>query len=347
MRFHFPRVLTVLFAASALLSAEMPPAGASADDANDGFILFTSDRANPDRAFQCASCEDIYVMSPDGTNPIRLTFGGGIDEGAYNSTGAEWSHSKKVIAFHSNRGGTVPQIYIMNADGTDQQPLISLPGGTAFPSFSQSGNELCFHGQATPRDIYIANVHGTGVTNLTSPLPGPRGVSGDNIRCDWSPKGNAIAFTSSRDGNQEIYSIDADGSGLERLTTAAGSDANPTFSPKGDLIAFESNRTGSPEIWIMKSDGSDPERLTFLGDEPRPSGYSLTKPTWSPKGDRLAFQRRMIGPLGPGKLGHFEIFTVNADRSGLMQVTHTDDPGFSGFPSWGKWSASRAASDKQ
>ncbi len=51
-----------------------------------------------------------------------------------------------------------------------------------------------------------------------------------------------IAFTSNRDGTQEIYVIDADGTGLRRLTTAAGSDANPAFSPKGDLIAFESNR---------------------------------------------------------------------------------------------------------
>jgi TolB protein len=348
MRSHFPRVLTLLFTASALLSAEiLPPAGVSVEDANDGFILFTSDRANPDRAFQCESCEDIYVMSPDGSDVNRLTSGGGIHEGAYNSTGADWSHSKKVIAFQSNRpGGPTAQIYVMNADGTDQQPLISLPGGAAFPNFSQSGNELCFHGQATPRDIYIANVHGSGVTNLTSPLPGPRGLNGDNIRCDWSPKGNAIAFTSNRDGNQEIYSIDSDGSGLERLTTAAGSDANPTFSPKGDLIAFESNRTGRPEIWIMKSDGSDPERLTFLGDEPRPSGYSLTKPTWSPNGDRIAFHRRVIGVEGPNKLGHFEVFTINADRSGVTRITHTEDPGFSGFPTWGKWFTSPAASDK-
>ncbi len=98
----------------------------------------------------------------------------------------------------------VPQIYLMNADGSEQQPLISLPGGAAFPSFSQSGNELCFHSQASPRDIYIVNVHGTGLTNLTAShrLPEQPGelpaLNGDNIRCDWSPKGNAIAFTSNR-----------------------------------------------------------------------------------------------------------------------------------------------------
>ena len=209
-------------------------------------------------------CEDIYVMAPDGTNPVRLTHGGGAptDPAAYNSGGADWSHSKKLIAFQSNRVDRVPQIHLMNLDGTEQQLLVSLPGGAAFPSFSQSGNELCFHGQTTPRDIYIVNVHGTGVTNLTSPdrLPGQPGLNGDNIRCDWSAKGNAIAFTSNRAGNQEIYVIDADGTGLRRLTNAAGSDANPAFSPKGDLIAFESNRDGTPEIYVMKADGTGRRR---------------------------------------------------------------------------------------
>ena len=94
-------------------------------------------------------CEDIYVMAPDGTNPTRLTHGGAAppnDPAAYNSGGADWSHSKKLIAFQSNRVDRIPQIHLMNLDGTEQQLLVSVPGGAAFPSFSQSGNELCFHG---------------------------------------------------------------------------------------------------------------------------------------------------------------------------------------------------------
>ena len=107
-----------------------------------------------------------------------------------------------------------------NLDGTEQQLLVSVPGGAAFPSFSQSGNELCFQGQTSPKDIYVVNVHGTGLTNLTAPLrvpeqPGqPPLLTGDNIRCDWSPKGNAIAFTNGANTAQEIYAIDADGTGL-------------------------------------------------------------------------------------------------------------------------------------
>jgi TolB protein len=178
------------------------------------------------------------------------------------------------------------------------------------------------------------------VTNLTSPdrVPGQPGLNGDNIRCDWSAKGNAIAFTSNRAGNQEIYVMDADGTGLRRLTNAAGSDANPAFSPKGDLIVFESNRDGTPEIYVMKADGTGvAERLTNFSAEPTPNNVAVSKPTWSPAGDRIAFHRR-VG--AQGARGHLEVYTMNADGTNVTQITFTTpSPGFSGFPSWGKWSA--------
>ena len=314
---------------------------ASQEGANEGFVLFTSDRANPSMAGTCSDCEDIYVMSPDGSTPIRLTHGGAdkvVGRAPYNNTGADWSHSKKLIAFHTNRSG-FPEIYLMNADGSDQLVLASLGGsGAMFPSFSQSGNELCFNSQVRPRDIFIVNIHGTGLTNLTETQETEH--KGDNLRCDWSPKSNSIAFGSSRDGNEEIYVMNADGSDVVRLTgdlvadqpDAPGPDANPAWSPKGDRIAFESNRHTPPntptnaEIYVMNADGTDQRRLTF-------SAGQDTKPTWSPLGDRIAFQRRIAG--------HLQVFTMNPDGSDPKQITETIPPEFffSGFPSWAKWSS--------
>ena len=127
------------------------------------------------------------------------------------------------------------------------------------------------------------------------------------------------------------------------MTTAAGSDANPAFSPKGDLIAFESNRDStllmsSPQIYVMNTDGTgDARRLTTFPAEPRlinglTNNVSVSKPTWSPAGDRIAFHRRPGG-------GHFEIYTMDADGGNVSLTFTTPSPGFSGFPSWGKWSA--------
>jgi Tol biopolymer transport system component len=70
---------------------------------------------------------------------------------------------------------------------------------------------------------------------------------------------------------------------------------------------------------------------------------NVTKPTWSPNGDRISFHRR-VGEAG--KRGHLEVYTMNADGSDITQITFTATPGFSGFPSWGKWSAKSAGASQ-
>ena len=78
----------------------------------------------------------------------------------------------------------------------------------------------------------------------------------------WSPDGKRLAWVSTRDGNQEIYSAAADGNDVKRLTNEIALDNNPAWSPDGKQIAFTSGRTGNFEIHVMNADGSNVKRLT-------------------------------------------------------------------------------------
>jgi Tol biopolymer transport system component len=91
-----------------------------------------------------------------------------------------------------------------------------------------------------------------------------------------------IVFVSDRDGNPEIYSCNADGSDINRLTNNAATDDEPAWSPDGSHIAFVSDRSGSPEIYVMNADGSNVMRRTFSGSYTR-------NPAWSPDGTRIAY----------------------------------------------------------
>ena len=88
-----------------------------------------------------------------------------------------------------------------------------------------------------------------------------------------------IAFTSDRDGNSDIYVMNADGSDVTRLTENPGHDWRPDWSPDGQLIAFTSERDGDLDIYVMNADGSG---VTQLTNNP---GYDLD-PAWSPGGGK-------------------------------------------------------------
>src|SRR5881628_341468 len=130
-----------------------------------------------------------------------------------------------------------------------------------------------------------------------------------------------IAFVSNPDGNDEIYVMNADGSGVSRLTSAAAPDYDwgPTWSPDGSKIAFSRGRRdvgGVEEILVMHADGSGLRNLTS-----NPPNWN---PRWSPDGSRIAF-------VGVGD-GNTEIFVTNADASGLRNLTN--NPANEGAPAW-------------
>ena len=162
------------------------------------------------------------------------------------------------------------------------------------PSWSPDGRFFAFEASFTSfRDIYRVDLSpGTPPTQrrLTDHPAG-------NYEPAISPDGQKIAFVSSRDGNAEVYVMQADGAAPTRLTDAVMDDFGPRWSPDGGTLAFLSNRDGADRIYLCRPDGSELHRLTR--DVPRPDQSfepGEAEPTFSPDGNHLAYSVR-TGPM--------------------------------------------------
>ncbi len=126
-----------------------------------------------------------------------------------------------------------------------------------------------------------------------------------------------LAFASDRDGNLEIYVMNADGSGQRRLTHTSAFEQNPTWSSDGTRIAFGRSGGGTEQIYVMNADGSAVRRLS------RGSARAQA-PTWSPDGARILFTS--------SRDGNEEIYVMNADGTGVRRLTHSPQSDIS--PTW-------------
>ena len=112
--------------------------------------------------------------------------------------------------------------------------------------------------------------------------------------------GSKIAFSSNRDGNYELYTMDPDGTRLLRLTNNSGSDESPDWSPDGLRIAFISFREGNVDIYTTDPDGKNQVRLTT-------DTHPDSNPAWSADGSKIAFDSY--------RDDNYEIYTMDADGS--------------------------------
>jgi Tol biopolymer transport system component len=132
-----------------------------------------------------------------------------------------------------------------------------------------------------------------------------------------------IAFVSRRDGNREIYEMNADGTNQTRVTNRTPFGiSDPAWSPDGLKIAFASNRDGTEKIYVMDADGSSEVRITN-------SQADDSQPAWSADGERIAFTR--ISDLN-AEIANAEIYEMNAD--GTNQTKVTNSPAFDSEPAW-------------
>jgi hypothetical protein len=173
------------------------------------------------------------------------------------------------------------------------------------------------------QEILVMNGDGIGLIRLTHSPPGLPEDQAADIQPAWSPDATRIAFASRRDGNFEIYSMNADGSELTRLTDDPAEDVEPAWSPDGAKIAFtrDPDTPGvSGDIYVMNADGSDVTRLT---DDPGNDRH----PSWSPNGAQIAFQGD-----GAAVGVNSDIYVMRADGSGLTGLT--SGPSYDAAPAW-------------
>ena len=170
---------------------------------------------------------EIYVMDADGGNPQNLTNNPNDDR--YPS----WSPDSERIVFVSQRPGhfrskflITYEIYVIDADGGNEQRLTENRQNDLYPSWSPDGEQIAFEadrkGDFENPEIYVMDADGDNQQRLT-----------ENRRSDlqpsWSPDGKRIAFVSWRDGNAEIYVMDADGNNPQRLTNNPHDDFSPAW----------------------------------------------------------------------------------------------------------------------
>ena len=247
------------------------------------------------------------------------------------------------IAFTSNRDGhvhvilrvPVPEIYVMDADGRNQQRLTENRHIDSQPSWSPDGKRIVFvsdrdghvmHGIPT-YEIYVMDADGGNLRRLTN-------NPDRDSRPSWSPDGKRIVFASDRDTdrdgphNYEIYVMDADGGNPQNLTNTPEEDRDPSWSPDGKRIVFRSSREGhfrgaagiTSEIYVMDADGGNQQRLTENRKNDR-------QPSWSPDGKRIAFYSDRKGDLE-----NYEIYVM--DANGGNQQRLTENRVNDGIPSW-------------
>ena len=199
---------------------------------------------------------DIFTMNPDGTDIVNLT------GSPRPSSQPAWSPDSARIAYASEFQGN-SDIYVMNSDGTSQTNLTKLPGLNRDPAWSPDGERILFtrYRGLTP-EIYVMNSDGTQRSNLSQ-------HEATDGWASWSPDGTKIAFASNRHGDWQmdplwlptlgtsVYVMNADGSGVTRMTSSTSTDLGPRWSPDGQWISFTRVELDGPDVYIMRSNGSE------------------------------------------------------------------------------------------
>ncbi len=296
----------------------------------------------------------IFVpISVWGQTPAHLSNLKQLTHGGQNAE-AYWSPDGSRLIFQSTRDGRdCDQIYMMNADGSDQRMVSTGKGVTTCGYFLADGKHFIYAsthevGPSCPApadrskgyvwavypgfDIYLADETGKIEKKLTD-APGYDAEGTVN----WAK--NEILYTSKSSGDLDLWTMNTDGTNKKRITTSEGYDGGPVFSRDGSMMVWRAFHPDTPEktktyrelladdltapmkmeLWVAKGDGSNKRQITEYN-------CASFAPTFTPDGKKILFASNKHAC----DTRKFELYLINPDGSGLEQVTNYG--GFTAFP---------------
>jgi TolB protein len=258
--------------------------------------------------------EQVYTVDPDGSDRHLV---------ANNAEVGQWSPDGSLVALFGDTGER-----LFNPDtGASRDlglPDTHYPGLLLFCNlWSPDGARLACESFGTDdpslNGVYtVRSSDGGDLQRVTSD------PNGDDCPSDYSPNGKQLVVTRANDNEYRLVTVKTDGTGMRQVTPdgMAFNFCNGSWSPHGNEILFSAHVPDfdhHSSIWVVHTDGSDLRELPVAdcgGPNADPTAIGCFNPTWSPDGTKILFDRRQGN-------GQSDLYTANADGSGLFQVTHT------------------------
>jgi len=235
--------------------------------------------------------EIMLMRAADGkilSTVIKGEKAGDYEEMHWLRGGLTWSPDGTMIAFAA-KAGNRDAIHIIKVEDSGYNQKIKPDMDAIYrPSWSPDGSKILFSGIKDGKlDIFSVEIKTGDIVRLTNDFF-------DEATPQWSPDGTKIAFASDRldppyeqrllgiSSAYDIFTMNADGSDIKRITTSPFNDRNPYWSPDGNNIVFSSDRNGISNLYAIGLDSLAVKPLTNLLT-------GASSPNWSPDGDRIAF----------------------------------------------------------